>query len=54
MNRWTSTALHEELAVIYRRYPGITHVTSQTEALWRRIEEAEEVEAFREELRKRR
>ena len=44
MNRWTSSALHEELALIYRAFPGVTVRTSQTEALWRRIEEAEALE----------
>lgn len=45
MNRWTSRALHEELAAIYRRYRGVAApANGLTESLWAKIEttEAEE------------
>lgn len=52
MNRWTSTALHEELAAIYARNPGLTVTNSLTENLWRKIEEVEEEEELARRVRK--
>lgn len=45
MNRWSSTALHEELAFFYYQYKGIPAPTNQfTESLWTKIEEVEHEE----------
>jgi hypothetical protein len=45
MNRWSSKALHEELAFFYYQYKGITAPVNQfTESLWTKIEEVEREE----------
>lgn len=42
MNRWTSHALHEELATIYRQFRGVpAPVNGLTESLWAKIQETE-------------
>lgn len=42
---WTSTQLHEELAVFYRGYRGVTAPANTfSENLWRKIEETEDKE----------
>jgi hypothetical protein len=50
MNRWTSLALHEELAFYYRnytaQYPGAVMPTNTfTQNLWMKIAEVEEQES---------
>lgn len=51
-NYWSATALHEELAAIYRRSPGITTRNSLTESLWKKIEEVEHEETLARAARK--
>ena len=45
MNRWTSTALHEELASYYLGFRGVTAPeNTYTQSLWNKIAEVESVE----------